>query len=85
MDVELADRVKTEMFETVRKYSPHSDIDLGVSTIIGDLGIDSIDLMEIIFEVEEKHGVEIDETQLANLSNLGEIVELAVSTIKAGA
>jgi acyl carrier protein len=77
------DALKSEIYQLIKKYSAHSDIEFTEETSVGDLGIDSIDLMEIIFHIEEVHGVEIDENSLEKLSVLGDIMHLAKVSVEA--
>lgn len=45
-----------------------------LDTKIIDLGIDSLDLMTYIFEIEETFSVEIDQDSLVNLNTIGDLV-----------
>jgi acyl carrier protein len=40
-----------------------------------DLGIDSLDLCEVIWEVEKKFKVSIPDEEMENLRNIGELIE----------
>lgn len=47
-----------------------------------DLGLDSLDLVEVMLEIEDTLGVEFDSEEIANLSTLGSVLELINSKIK---
>lgn len=76
------DVVQAEIYELIRKYSVADDLDLSDASEVGTLGVDSIDLMEIVFRLEEKFGSEIDDTGMETVKVLGDIVDLALSTIQ---
>lgn len=76
------DVVQAEIYELIRKYSVADDLDLSDASEVETLGVDSIDLMEIVFRLEEKFGSEIDDTGMETVKVLGDIVDLALSTIQ---
>jgi len=45
------------------------------SNLITDLRADSMDIATLLLEVEENHGIEIDEDELENLKTVGDIVK----------
>jgi acyl carrier protein len=71
------DTVQTEIFDLVRKYSLSKQLELTDASEVETLGVDSIDLMEIVFRLEEKFGAAIDDSGLENLPKLGDLVDLA--------
>lgn len=46
------------------------------SEIIKDLGADSLDVVEMLLDLEKEYGVEITDEQAANLKTVGDIVKL---------
>ncbi len=46
------------------------------SEIIKDLGADSLDVVEMLLELENEYGVEITDEQAAELKTVGDIVKL---------
>ena len=46
------------------------------SEIIKDLGADSLDVVEMLLELEKEYGVEITDEQAADLKTVGDIVNL---------
>lgn len=67
------------MFETLKKFMVD---ELGVNAdsitmeaeLTGDLGINSLELADLIYACEEKFGVEIDDDDLRNFITVGDVV-----------
>ena len=47
-----------------------------------DIGLDSLDLVEVMLEIEDTIGVEFDSEEIANLSTLKSVLDLINSKIK---
>jgi len=77
------DRVSlfTQVAELIQQHSTKTCGTLSDDTRLEDLGVDSIDLMEIVFRLEEVHGTEISIEGLRGRDTLGEIVDYAFSAI----
>lgn len=43
---------------------------------VEDLKADSLDLVELVMDLEERYGVEIPDEQLAEVKTVGQIIEL---------
>lgn len=65
------EQFKTLLISLVKKYSNHDDLDVSEDMALEDLGIDSIDLIEITFEVEEQTGREVSEESVLGMENFG--------------
>ena len=50
---------------------------------LADLGISSLDVISMLFEVEEKYGVVIEEGDMPQMSTLGEMVDFLLARINA--
>jgi len=50
---------------------------------LGDLGISSLDLITMLFELEERYGVVVEEAEMPQMSTLGELVDFLLSRINA--
>jgi acyl carrier protein len=46
------------------------------NTGLGDLGLSSLQIAEIVFELEEEHGVEFDAAKAADAKTLGDLIKL---------
>ena len=68
------------MFEEIRKAIAEqlniSEDNITMETrFIEDLKADSLDLVELVMDLEDRYGVEIPDEQLAEIKTVGEIVE----------
>ena len=50
--------------------------------LLMDIGLDSLDLVEVMLEIEDALGVEFDSEEIANLSTLQSVLDLINSKIK---
>ncbi|HEY5818016.1 MAG TPA: acyl carrier protein [Mesorhizobium sp.] len=79
----MADQLADEI---IAKVKAHADPEVGEITLDTDLnalGIHSLELTEIIFDLEEAHGIEIEMNTVDawnSLKNVGDMVE-AVRTL----
>jgi acyl carrier protein len=44
------------------------------SHLANDLGMDSFGAIEVMFEIEERFGIEVDEKELTNIKTVGDMV-----------
>ena len=56
---------------------------LKLESPLADLGIQSLDVVSVLFEIEERWGVTIDEEDLPRMANLGEVLDYLVARINA--
>lgn len=47
-----------------------------------DIGLDSVDLVSIVFAVEEKYGIEIEEGAFAKAVNFGDFLDIMAARIE---
>lgn len=83
----MADKLADDI---IAKIKAHADADRGESitteTELGVLGIHSLELTEIIFDLEEAYGIEVEMNTVDawnNLKNVGDIVEAVRGLIAA--
>lgn len=50
---------------------------------LDDLGLSSLQVSEVIFSLEEDHGVEFDTAKAADVKTLGDVVRLANESLSA--
>jgi acyl carrier protein len=50
---------------------------------LGDLGISSLDVITMLFELEERYGVVIEEADMPKMETLGEMVDFLMTRIAA--
>ena len=66
---------KQKLIQILKEHK--SDIDessLTIDTKISNLGIDSLDFIEVIFSIESTFGIEIRDEQIADLQTIGDFL-----------
>ncbi|AZO72350.1 MULTISPECIES: acyl carrier protein [Mesorhizobium] len=74
----MADQLTTEIIEKIKAHAEPGGEEITASTDLNTLGIHSLELTEIIFDLEEKYGIEIEMNTVdawSNLKNVGDMVE----------
>ncbi|TIR46394.1 MAG: acyl carrier protein, partial [Mesorhizobium sp.] len=56
----MADQLTTEIIEKIKAHAEPGGEEITPSTDLNTLGIHSLELTEIIFDLEEKYGIEIE-------------------------
>jgi acyl carrier protein len=51
--------------------------------LIDDLGLDSLDSIEVIMNIEEKLGIELGDDELSEVSNVAQLAEILDGKLKA--
>ncbi len=71
--------IETALLEIIKENAVGLTSELTNDTPIADLGIDSFAVVEIIYEVEEKLGIEVpfnaNENPLAHMKTVGDLIE----------
>ncbi|MCQ2603311.1 MAG: acyl carrier protein [Clostridia bacterium] len=49
--------------------------------IIKDLGCDSLDIVDMLMAIEDKYGFEVDDSEVASLKTIGDVVSYIESKI----
>ena len=76
--------VETKVREIVAKYAKIDPKDINRDTDLETLNIESLDLIEIIFEVEDAFEIDIEQDEkAANLTTLGEVLDWLTANIEA--
>jgi len=74
----MADQLTTEIIDKIKAHAEPGDAEITTKTELTALGIHSLELTEIIFDLEEKYGIEIDMNTAdawSNLKNVGDMIE----------
>ncbi len=78
------DRDKVEM-QIKRVLADHLEINMdetkNTASLGDDLGMDSFSSIEVIYDLEEKFGIEIPDTDLANVKTVDDIINYVISRI----
>ena len=74
----MADQLATEIIEKIKAHAEPDGNEITVDSELGELGIHSLELTEIVFDLEEAYGIEIEMNTVEawnKLKNVGDIVE----------
>ncbi|MGI6348849.1 MAG: acyl carrier protein [Eubacteriaceae bacterium] len=72
--------VYEKVVEILKQHSSMEGLDVTRETTFQDAGIDSLDFVEILMEIEEALGVELELEE--NFANVGELVDFVSSKVK---
>lgn len=76
--------VEAKVRQIVAKYAKIDPKDINRDTDLQSLNIESLDLIEIIFEVEDVFEIDIEQDEkAANLTTLGEVLDWLTANIEA--
>ena len=73
----MSDRLASIIIDKVKAHAAPDVGEISAATELTELGIHSLELTEIVFELEDEFGIEIEMSTSdawANLSNVGDIV-----------
>lgn len=71
---------KTEIIKDVQAKLNVEKLDMNAS--LNDLGLDSLDIVEYLLDLEEKYHVEFPSEDMENLKTVGDVISLVESKIK---
>ena len=74
----MADELATDIIEKIKAHADTNGDEITPKTELTALGIHSLELTEIIFDLEEAYGIEIEMNTVdawSNLKNVGDMVE----------
>ena len=74
----MSDDIAARIIDKIRKHASPDVGEVTPETPLTELGIHSLELTEIIFDIEDEFGIEIEMNTVdawSNLSNVGDIVE----------
>jgi nodulation protein F len=74
----MADQLAEDIISKIKAHAEPDGGEIGLDTELTALGIHSLELTEIIFDLEEAYGVEIEMNTVeawSNLKNVGDMVE----------
>lgn len=71
----MSDAIKDAVIASLRQYlsAEHNEAVLAPDTPLGTLGINSLQLVELVYELEVRFGLQVDEEQLVRLQTLGDL------------
>jgi len=74
----VMDEVTTKIIEILKKHMKEPRDDIGPSTALTDLKIESLDLAMIVFDIEDSFGIEIPynaNEEVEDFKTVGSVVE----------
>lgn len=82
----MADQLATDIIAKIKAHAEPDGNEITVETELDDLGIHSLELTEIVFDIEEAYDIEIQMNTVEawdRLKNIGDIVEATRALIAA--
>ena len=76
---------ESELIDLIAKEAIIDREKLVRSATLEDLGISSLDVISMLFELEEKYGVVIEEGDMPQMTTLGEMLDFLLERINAEA
>ncbi len=79
------DSVAPKIIEILRKHMKNPDKDISLETKLEDLEIESLDLAMIVFDIEDKFGVEIPynaNEDVQDFKTVGSVADRVTSLLK---
>jgi len=74
MTVPTRDTIEAEILELIREFSTARDVTVDADTTFDTAGVSSLDVLQIVFRLEEAHGIEIDTSTFYRVRTIGDIV-----------
>jgi nodulation protein F len=74
----MADQLAEDIISKIKVHAEPDGDEIGLDTELTALGIHSLELTEIIFDLEEAYGIEIEMNTVdawSNLKNVGDMVD----------
>jgi acyl carrier protein len=77
-----------EILEAIREHLSQRGIESGdvkpESNLVNDLGLDSLDTVELTLGLEERFGIEIPDTDLEGVATVGDAITLIEKKLSVG-
>lgn len=73
--MELVD-IENTLIAIVRTRKKYQDAALTRATLLSEVGIDSLDALNIIFDIEERFDISIPDEQARRIRTVGDIVDI---------
>ena len=69
------------MIEQVQKiFKEKFGLDVSADTRIEDLDLDSLDLLELAFHIEDEFGIEVEDEDMMGLVTIQDVLDYAIKT-----
>jgi acyl carrier protein len=75
--------VRERLFDMFGRFAAHKVPVSEASTVAGDLGLDSINIMELVTELEETFGLAIPDEEIAAIGTVGDAINAVTDRLAA--
>ncbi len=81
----IRDEILAKLKETMEESAPEPmDWDkITEETTIGELGFDSLSILDLIFDVQQAFGIEFEAQELVNVNTVGELADFLEEELQA--
>jgi acyl carrier protein len=76
MDRDELRRVLAEAFEAAKEEEIDPDTITDDASLREDLGVDSLDVMEVIFEIEDRLKIDVEEEDAQDIETVGQVLDM---------
>jgi acyl carrier protein len=74
--------IEKEIIEIIQQTAGSNKEIKPTDKLLEDLGLDSLDSVEIIMSIEQKYDITIQDDKISNIHTVGDIIELAKKMCK---
>lgn len=74
---------ETDLIDIIASEATVERAELTRNAVLADLGIQSLDVISVLFEIEERYGVVIEEEEMPRTASLGEVIDYLLARINA--
>ena len=81
----MRDEILEKLKETMEASAPEPMDWDGITeeTTIGELGFDSLSILDLIFDVQQAFGIDFEAQELVNINTVGELADFLEEELKA--
>lgn len=74
--------MEREVLELIQEFSPAPDPSIDLDMTFDQVGVNSLDVLQIIFRIEENHGITIDTDQFYKVKTVKDVVDYVDQAIR---
>lgn len=75
--------METKVFEEIKKLIKSKfNKEVKIETVLNEIGIDSLDLLDLIVEAENKYNIKITDEELLNSKSIKDVVSAITTKLK---
>jgi acyl carrier protein len=75
--------IESTLIAIVRTRKKYQDVALARTTRLSDIGVDSLDALNIIFDVEERFDIVIPDEEARRIKTVGDMIDIVARRIPA--